>query len=105
VLAIGMLIVTGWIAALFAGNRDLALQIVNYLPRAGDRSVDAVLLLAAAIFLPTSLILRLAYSCFRARGLTIGLLRIQAPLLVLVVCFLAIAFVIFGGMIRTAAES
>jgi len=103
VLALATLIAAGCLLQLLAFEHPYPARELAELFRHISPSPTVIVgLLTASIFIPLSIILSLAYRCFRARELTRNLLRYQVPLLVLVLCFLAVVFATFVEIVRTA---
>jgi hypothetical protein len=100
--AAGILVKTG--ASVALGHWDPQFQITNALGHGADRGqiqMSYFGLLAAEMFVLLCLIHTFAYRCYRASGLTHRLIRIQWPMLVLVLFFLTITFVLvtFSGIL------
>ncbi len=108
VLALGLLFATGCLVKL--GSRiafdhpDLTLQFTCVLQELIHSQLTAVTLMAAALFLPLCLVQYVAYRGYRTGGMTFRLLGMRLPRTVLVACFLAIAFLAVGGIIRILNE-
>jgi hypothetical protein len=103
-LSVGLIVTTGFLIHFFTlltfDPRDLAFRLISAVPQLLVRSqMVLIILFAMALILPLCVIQYFAYQCYRTRGMNLSLLKLQAPILLLLVWLLSLVFMTFRAII------